>query len=139
MADFKHGDVREDGWRFKDHYDGKDRWVSPAAFHRFRVGAACVSARKRASAKGLPFDLNTDYLQQIFPEDGLCPALGIPLIWGDADGRHNSPALDRKEPALGYVQGNVQWLSQRANCIKSDATTAQVCAVADFLRKNDYR
>lgn len=45
---------------------------------------------------------------------------------------HGSPTLDRLVPDLGYVPGNVLVVSELANSIKSDATPAQIRAVADF-------
>lgn len=138
---FKYGDVRADGYHFHgvQRRTGYEQWHSPAAWHRARVRNTLGRTKKRAQAKQLPYDIDIGYLLSIFPEDGKCPALGIILVWGDADGRGNSPSLDRIVPELGYVRGNVRWLSQLANQIKSDATTAEICAVADFLRKNDYR
>jgi hypothetical protein len=134
----KYGEVRADGYRFHGVHgnDGAEQWYSPASWHRMRVTQALGNAKRRAAEKGLPCELTRDYLLSIFPADGLCPALGIPLVWGGNSS--NSPALDRRDNALGYVPGNVQWLSHRANTIKSDATTAEICAVAEFLRKNDY-
>lgn len=91
--------------------------------------------RKRATDKGLPFDLSIDYLCSIFPTDNKCPALGIELSWGDKDGRENSPSLDRIIPSLGYVQTNVAWLSEKANRIKTNATTEELFSVANYLKK----
>jgi hypothetical protein len=97
------------------------------------VCVALHSARKRASDGGLPCDLDAEYLLSIFPADSTCPALGIPLIW--IGGRTaNSPALDKRIPALGYTRGNVAWISDKANRIKSDATAYEVQRVATYLK-----
>jgi hypothetical protein len=63
-----------------------------------------------------------------------CPVLDIPLSHGAGKGgkHHGSPTLDRLTPDLGYVPGNVLVVSELANAIKSDATPAQIRAVADF-------
>jgi hypothetical protein len=117
--------------------DGCEHWISKSAYQRKRVCTAHGAAKRRALKKRVPFDLSIDHLADIFPKDGVCPALGLPMVWGDQD-RHTSPSLDRIVPEKGYVVGNVRWLSQLANQIKTNATTAEICAVADFLRKNDY-
>lgn len=132
----RQGDERGDGLVF-DAYrpDGGELWLRPDAFHRKRVITANCAARRRAKRKAVPFDIDTDYLLSIFPADRKCPALGIEMVWGGTE-RMSSPSLDRLEPSKGYVRGNVQWLSHRANTIKTNATTAQICAVADFLRKS---
>ena len=44
-----------------------------------------------------------------------------------------SPTLDRIVPSLGYVPGNVVVISHKANSIKSNATAAEIRAVADWL------
>lgn len=139
-AAFKCGDVREDGYVFS-HYrpTGHAQWYSQDSHHKNRVAAAVRAARRRALEKGLPVDIDAEYAQSLFPADGLCPALGIQMSWGSAEGRSTSPSLDRIVPSKGYVRGNVQWISHKANSIKSDATPEEVGRVAQFLIRNDYR
>lgn len=129
----KYGDVREDGYIFNAKLKTGEQWLSPKAFGRSRINVALHAAKRRAQSRGLPFDLDMEYLIQVFPSDNRCPALGIELSWHG--NRDTSPSLDRIVPEAGYVRGNVQWLSNKANTIKSHATTAEICAVADFLRK----
>lgn len=130
------GAVREDGYIFsKYHTNGKESWLSPSSYHRSRVNSALYNAKRRATKMGLPFDISIDTLLAIFPDDAKCPALGIKMVWGGD--RLSSPSLDRRVPALGYVVGNVQWISGLANMIKSCATSEQVRSVADFLETQD--
>lgn len=88
------------------------------------------SAKKRASDLGLPFNLTEDDLT--LPT--VCPALGIPLSAGRGKRHSGSYSLDRINPALGYVPGNVVVISDLANRIKTNATADQVAAVADWLQ-----
>lgn len=83
------------------------------------------SARKRAIAKNLPFDIDTEYIRSITPSH--CPVFGTKLEWsirrGDAGhSLPNSPSLDRIDPSKGYVKGNVWIISHKANTIKSNAS-----------------
>ena len=55
----------------------------------------------------------------------VCPILGIELDWGMNGQQHNSPSLDRINPKLGYIKGNVMIMSQLANMMKSNATPEQ--------------
>lgn len=71
-------------------------------------------AKRRAKAKGLPFDVTVDDL----PIPDVCPILGVKLISGVGIVGPHSPSIDRIEPALGYVRGNVAIISHRANTIK---------------------
>lgn len=87
-------------------------------------------ARSRAKRKGMECSITVEDIK--IP--ATCPALGIPLVRGSGRMTDNSPALDRIDPSRGYVKGNVQVISNRANRIKTDATPAEVEAVAQWMR-----
>lgn len=91
------------------------------------------NARYRAKKFGLPFDLKVDDI--VIPDR--CPILGIPLTIAEGSGRgcQGSPSLDRLRPELGYVRGNINVISQRANRIKTDATAEEIMAVGAWLRE----
>lgn len=109
---------------------------SPRTYERSKRGHVCryfVRAKKRAKDKGLPFDLDLDYLFSIAPDS--CPVFKVDFKWGRMQGpRHRyTPSLDRIIPDLGYVKGNVVFISNWANIIKLDATEKELYAVADWL------
>ena len=114
--------------------------VRRAALLKTIVGWAKVrlptirSAAKRAS---VPFDLTTDYLVAIFPADGLCPYLQQPMtLTGDINDRMIA-SVDRINPSLGYIQGNVRIISRRANAIKNDCVDPEVFRrIADQLERD---
>ena len=87
-------------------------------------------AKERARKRGIPFDIELEDV--VIPD--VCPALGTLLVvnGGGAPG-DDSPSLDRIVPAKGYVKGNVQVISQKANRIKSDASASEVMQVARFM------
>lgn len=91
------------------------------------------SVKGRAKRNGIPFALTLDEI--VWPAK--CPVLGLVLDYsfGTKGGKpkDNSPSLDRIVPAKGYVSGNVHVISNRANCIKSNATPAELMAVARFF------
>lgn len=90
-------------------------------------------AKKRAKIKGLEFLITA---RDIGPLPKICPVLGIPLNWDRAGlPAGDSPSIDRLDNRKGYIEGNVMVISNRANMIKCDATTEEVQAVADFMRK----
>jgi hypothetical protein len=78
--------------------------------------------KHRSREKKLEFNLDVEYLKYIYPKDGRCPLLKIPMFvntkgkYGPCD---NSPSIDRIIPGKGYVKGNVIWISHKANTIKS--------------------
>lgn len=135
---FKRGDVRSDGYFFHAYFKHKngriyERWQSSVGHHGERINNTLQTAKARSRKSGLPFDLTKSFLLSIFPSDGMCPALGIPMVWG-GNGIDNSPSLDRRIPELGYVIGNVEFLSNRANRIKTNATPDEVLRVANYLK-----
>ncbi len=52
----------------------------------------------------------------------VCPLRGVPLSVGSGQHTDDSPTLDRKDPRLGYVKGNVWVISHKANRLKGDFT-----------------
>ena len=93
------------------------------------------AARSRAKKNGLECTITVDDI--VIPE--FCPALGIKLEPRVGAGRSNreeigcSPSLDRIDNSKGYVPGNVAVISLRANMIKTDATAAELKAVASYI------
>lgn len=90
-------------------------------------------AKKRAQNKGIPFDLDLEYLMSIATDE--CPVFGIKFVWGRGLRKRdfNGPSLDRIVQELGYVKGNVVFISFKANMIKQDVTEKELYAVADWL------
>lgn len=76
------------------------------------------NARSRSKKLNLPFDITHSDI--VIPE--ICPLLNIPLFSSIGFPTDNSPTLDRIIPALGYIKGNIQVISMRANRIKDNAT-----------------
>lgn len=129
------GDIGDDGLVFSSFKkDGTPVWQTPQQYHRHKIIQANARARKRAEQKNIPFNLSVDYLESIYPADSICPVLKIPMIWGNENYHNISPSIDRIHPALGYVQGNVMWISNRANKIKHDATFQELVLVANFYK-----
>lgn len=81
-------------------------------------------ARVRAKRKGLEFNISAS---DVTPAT-VCPWLGIPLFFGTVDGRAgpNTPSLDRIDSSRGYVRGNVEIVSWRANQLKVNATLDEI-------------
>lgn len=80
-------------------------------------------AKRRSSRMGVSFDI--DYTDIHIPK--YCPAIGIELHL--SSGRKysaNSPSLDKIVPILGYVKGNIQVISRKANTMKSNATIQEL-------------
>lgn len=84
-------------------------------------------AKQRARLKNIPFTITLTDI--VIPTH--CPILGLELVRNKGGKRAlpNSPSLDRINPTLGYVPGNVRVISFRANTIKNDATKEEIYKV----------
>lgn len=82
----------------------------------------------RAEKKGL--DFNIDASDIVVPSH--CPVLGVPLSTASGKASANSPSLDRIDSSLGYVKGNVQVISYKANAMKSNATPEELLSFANW-------
>lgn len=102
-----------------------------------------VSRTKRYSKeKGLPFDIDADYLVQLYNgQQGKCAITKMPLNLTRGYGRQpDSLSLDRKLPVDGYTKGNVRFICDAINVMKSDMTDEQMykwaARVVDGLKKS---
>ena len=112
----------------KDAYDERRR-TDRATWAKHMIN----SLKGRCRKKGLPFDLVANDLLALIPDDGICPAIGIEIIFGGKLSG-NSPSIDRIIPSLGYVRGNVCIISHKANSMKQDCVDPdQLRRLANFL------
>lgn len=96
-----------------------------------RRGRMLIGAKRRAKKAGVPFAITVDDIGEIPTH---CPVLGIKLQTNTKAVADASPSLDRIEPALGYVKGNVAVMSKRANTIKSNGTAEEHEKIAAWMR-----
>ena len=121
-----------ESWYFKN----RDRAIANQRRYRQRNAVALMlyKAKRRALEKSIPFDLVESDV--VIPE--ICPVLGIRLSSAkDSSGIQSDacPTLDRVVPSLGYVSGNVEVISWRANRIKSDASADEIRAIYAWLER----
>jgi hypothetical protein len=81
-----------------------------------------TSAKQRAAAYGREFRITLDDI--VIPLK--CPLLGIPIVLGNRRVKNNSPTIDRKNSAKGYIPKNIWVISWRANRIKYNATLKEL-------------
>ncbi len=104
-----------------------------------------MAARTRAKRGGLPFSITADDVRAVWPQDNCCPIMQIPFQSdrrGEVSKRHGA-TLDKLDPKLGYVKGNIAVISWQANVIKQDCTDPAIFRrIADWLsthlRATDY-
>lgn len=94
----------------------------------------CITKKSECKRKGLPYDLDPEYLESIWT--GICPIFNVPISKNvKGRGSVNSAHLDRLVPEKGYVKGNVTWICGRANRIKYDATIEELKQIIKWMER----
>ena len=95
--------------------------------HQF-ISARFTSYRNRAKNDNCSFNLTPEYLiEQWDTQKGQCfyTARSIDFKFISESGKHPhnwTPSLDRLDPNLGYIKGNVVWCAYAINRMKNDFT-----------------
>lgn len=79
-------------------------------------------------------EITPEYIKNIYPDDMICPVLGIKMKIGLKNKNVDSPSIDRIIPEKGYVPGNIIVVSMKANQIKSNATPDEIIKVGKFYQ-----
>lgn len=98
------------------------------------VRARLASIKGRALTKKLQFNLDVKYMMDIYPADGKCPVFGFHMDRIDSK-KFTSPSVDRVDNTLGYIKGNVAWISMKANSMKSDHSLSDLQCLVDFMNR----
>lgn len=125
--------------------DGLDYYCKSCKYekHRARFTAdplKVLLACKRSDCKkkGIPFSLTLEHLNEIWTD--VCPIFGVKMSQSNTlENRSETAQLDRIDPSKGYVDGNVAFISARANRIKYNATVDELRQVANWYEKQQER
>jgi hypothetical protein len=111
--------------------EDKQRWMAKP---ENRIRHSLGQAKRRAQKDGREFDIT---IEDLLPLPTTCPVLGIEINYTGTKARgfvNNSPSIDRIDSSKGYIKGNVQIISWRANRIKSDASIEELEAVIKYMK-----
>ena len=94
------------------------------------------NAKNRALRENVPFNITLQHLIDIATDE--CPIFHTPFVWGSSGlgkgkVRENTPQLDKIIPQLGYVKGNIAFLSGKANKMKDNGTMQDHYDIADWI------
>jgi len=96
----------------------------------FSIKEKMQSAKRRAKRDGYPFSITVKDIKL----NKICPILGIEIDYLQQNAKaHNSASLDKKVPELGYVPGNVEIISYRANYIKGNITKDEILKILEYI------
>lgn len=95
-----------------------------------------TSVKSRAKKTNVVFNIEVSDIK--IPDK--CPILNIPIIKefkGNGNSnkgpRSNSPSIDRIDNTKGYIKGNIQVISNRANVMKNSASPEQLLQFAFWV------
>lgn len=109
------------------YLSSKDDWY---------IRAAAVFARVKKEGAKTDFDSIAElgvYLKSIAPKK--CPVFNQSFVAGSGSPHAWSPSVDRIVPSKGYVRGNIQIISYKANTMKQNATIKQLIQFALWILK----
>lgn len=92
------------------------------------------SLQKGAKRRGYEFSVTKEYLWNLFlKQNRKCLLSDLPLTFGTVDrGETKTASLDRINPELGYIEGNLCWVHKKLNVMKYLNTTDEFI---DLCRK----
>lgn len=122
---------------------GSERWIQPNELLNPNKCYSCVKCahkspnillqtqfgriKRSAEKRNIRFDVSMDYLWKLWElQKGCC------AITGDQIGTIRKASLDRIDSSKGYEEGNVQWVTYRANISKHTMTMDELY---DFCKK----
>lgn len=86
-----------------------------------------------------PFEVTREYVLSLWEtQQGRCAITGVELTYdsADKDKKNSNMSIDRIDPVVGYVEGNVQLAAYRVNSMKSDMTEAQLARWVELIYRN---
>ena len=97
----------------------------------------CRRTKSRCKDRGIPYSLTPEYLESIWVDK--CPVLGthIRVLPAEVNGKVIEGELDKFIPSLGYVKGNVHFISTKANRMKSDGSIQDVEALLSWMKQQE--
>jgi hypothetical protein len=101
---------------------------SPAAYLLKAAKRCSYVAGRRGS---MPREVTITEADIVIPDR--CPVFGWEFDFNLGGKSPRRPSLDRIDSSKGYVPGNVQVISWRANQIKTDATPDEIAALNQFM------
>jgi hypothetical protein len=99
-------------------------------------GSCFIFIKKAAEARNIVFQISAEYLDSIF--NGKCNLsnidISLPKFRRDVYKNHTA-SLDRIDPSVGYLEGNLQWLHQDVNKIKTNQNQDNFLSICNEIKK----
>ena len=106
------------------------RWAKTRPFRA--AGRMIHHVRRRALRDNIPFTIT---IGDIHPLPSVCPVCGKTMGAGAKCPASDRRSLDKIQPQLGYVPGNVAVICVSCNSVKGQSTPEQLVALVKWLHK----
>lgn len=84
----------------------------------------CMLNRAKRRALKCNLEFNLDETDIVIPDK--CPILEVPLTLGSKGNYEYTPSIDRIDNSKGYIKGNIQIISKKANSMKNSASLEEL-------------
>lgn len=112
----------------------KDILLTRTKKYRENNYEASMFSNLKSRCKTRNIEITIDISDIVIPE--FCPYLGCKLTTIQGQGRvWSNASIDRINPSKGYVKGNIQVISMKANVMKSHATEEELIIFAENILK----
>lgn len=89
--------------------------------------------------RGLDFDISIEYLWELFLEqDRKCALTGWEIYFPQSykENKNKTASPDRIDSSKGYVKGNIQWVHQDINYLKSNTDNNYFIKICQAVARN---
>lgn len=101
------------------------------SYHKDPRRKLFMSAKSRSKRLNIPFNIDIEDI--IIPDK--CPLLEVPFIQGTKDNYQYSYSLDRIDNSKGYIKGNIQVITNKANSMKNNASVEELKVFCENILK----
>jgi hypothetical protein len=105
------------------------------------INVFLVYLKRTRDRRKLETDVTEEYLRELWnKQQGICPYSKVRMILTDNKGLKDpiyTASLDRKDSAIGYMKGNVQFISIAMNRLKHTMTHEQTLQIIEILKNNN--
>lgn len=112
-----------------DYIPSDDVWYK-------RAGGVWYAAKRKGTPLGFASTHELATYAKSLATDR-CPVFDVPYVDRGSGFSKWSPSIDKIDPTKGYVRGNIQIVSMLANCMKRDATAAELRTFAEWVLKGE--
>ena len=106
------------------------------------ISFALKKAKERSINKGLDFQFTYNYCMELMvSNDWSCSLSGLSFQFESSKpgiASPYSPSIDRINPSLGYVEGNVRFILHGLNSLKGSGTDDDVLSICKAVLKKNY-